>query len=153
VEFDIKIFDETILRENYDDFLALKNYNSSLHFDQGDIDGFNRKKIDELFGYFPQGKAFVLGAFIESKLVGFIWGYPRVFFEEKRMFINSLVVDKEYAKLGIGKQLIKQLGQCAKSKLNCEALDLMVASSNKNAIGFYEHLGFNVERHQMRVSI
>lgn len=153
MSIDIKTIDMGLLQEKYEEFLTLKNYNSSLHFDKGDIDGFNRKKLNELFEHLKQERAYLFGAFDGGRLVGFIWGYPRTFFDEKRIFINSLVVAKEYEKMGIGKLLVKRIGWFAKNELRCEALDVMVAKKNENAIGFYEHLGFKAERVQMRLPL
>ena len=92
--------------------------------------------------------AIVYGAYDKSKLVGFIWGYPRNFFDEKRIFINCLVVNKEYEKQGIGKKLINRLEDFAKEN-KYDSIDLTVAPFNENAVGFYNHMGFESERIQM----
>lgn len=150
---DIKSIDTELLKEKFEEFILLKNYNSSLHFDKGDIDRFNRQKTEELFEYLRQQKAYVFGAFEGDNLIGFIWGYPRIFFNENRIFINSLVVSKKYAKQGLGKRLIDTLAQFAKHELDCDALDVTVAPANVNAVGFYDHLGFKPERIQMRIGL
>lgn len=149
----IKKINSDLLKEKFEEFIVLKNYNSSLHFNEGDIDGFNRKKTTELIDYICEQKAYVFGAFDGNNLIGFIWGYPRIFFNEKRIFINSLVVAKEYAKQGLGKKLIEVLANFAKEELGCNALDVTVAPFNFNAVGFYEHLGFESERIQMRMKL
>ena len=137
-----------ILSEQFEEFMILKNYNSLIHFPNKDVDKFNRKKMTELVNYLKEKKAIVYGAYDKSKLVGFIWGYPRIFFDEKRIFINCLVVNKRYEKQGIGKKLINKIENFAKEN-KYDSIDLTVAPFNKNAVGFYEHIGFESERIQM----
>src|SRR5699024_7018869 len=119
----------------------------------GDIDSFNKKKSNELFEYMDKNAAYVVGAFDDKKLIGFIWAYPRIFFIEKRLFINTLVVSKEYSGRGIGKSLISYLTSFAKKNLDITSLDVNVYPKNANAIGFYKHLGFEDERIQMKKEI
>ena len=112
------------------------------------INNFNEPERE----YLKEEKAFVYGAYNKQELVGFIWGYPHIFFDEKRIFINCLVVEKEYEKKGIGKKLINKINEYA-SKNKYDSIDLTVAPFNKNAVGFYEHIGFKSERVQMYKSI
>ena len=143
----IKI-DSKLLLEQFEEFMILKNYNSLIHFPNKDVNEFNQKKMTELIDYLNEEKAIVYGAYDKSKLVGFIWGYPRTFFDEKRIFINCLVVNKEYEKQGIGKKLINRLEDFAKEN-KYDSIDLTVAPFNENAVGFYNHMGFESERIQM----
>lgn len=137
-----------ILLSDFEQFLKLKNYNSLIHFPNKDVNSFNKKKLLELVEYLKEEKAFVYGAYYGQKLVGFIWGYPHIFFDEKRMFINCLVVEKDYEKNGIGKKLINKMNEFAIEN-NYDSIDLTVAPFNENAIGFYRHIGFESERIQM----
>ena len=141
-----------MLNDNYKKILELKNYNSKLHFPNKDVNSFNEKKLNELKQYMEEEKAFVYGAFYNNELIGFIWGYPHIYFDSRRMFVNSLVVEKKYEKNGIGRQLINELINCAK-ELKMDEIDLTVAPFNENAMKFYEHLGFVSERIQMKLSI
>ena len=141
-----------ILSSEFEQFLKLKNYNSLIHFPNKDVNNFNKNKLLELIEYLKEEKAFVYGAYNKQELVGFIWGYPHIFFDEKRIFINCLVVEKEYEKKGIGKKLINKINEYA-SKNKYDSIDLTVAPFNKNAVGFYEHIGFKSERVQMYKSI
>ena len=142
-----------LFEEKFEEFILLRNYISSFHSQSDSINEFNRRKMEELVSYLEQQKAYVYGAFDIDKLVGFIWGYQREFFYEKRMFINSLVVAKDYSKMGLGRKLIDTLKDFANNELSCEAIDVTVFPGNQNAMGFYEHLGFKPERIQMRVGI
>lgn len=143
----INIDDKSLLNQ-FEEFMILKNYNSQIHFPNKDVDSFNRKKMLELIEYLKEEKAIVYGAYDKEKLVGFIWGYSHVFFDEKRIFINCLVVDKKYEKCGIGKMLINRIEEFAKQN-KYDSLDLTVAPFNENAVGFYKHIGFKEERIQM----
>ncbi|WP_164544056.1 GNAT family N-acetyltransferase [Jeotgalibaca ciconiae] len=150
----IKQIDEIMLESIFEELIELKNYSSSLHFNNAnEINNYNRVKTKELFQYIPQYKAFLFGAFEEEKLIGFIWGYPRTFFNEERIFINSLVVSKSYQNRGIGKKLIEKIKLFAKDTLNYQALDLTVIPTNDKAIKLYENLGFKSERIQMRLEL
>lgn len=52
--------------------------------------------------------------------------------------IEGLFVRKEFQKSGIGKKLIEQ------AKKDFHTLSLYVYAKNKNAIAFYEHMGFTI---------
>ncbi len=56
-------------------------------------------------------------------------------------YIEDLCVLKSHQKMGIGKKLIERCRQIAEEK-NCKMIDFGVWSFNKNAISFFESLGF-----------
>lgn len=141
-----------LLEKHYDELLSLKNYNSSLHFKSDYIDIFNRNKLNELYEYLPTKKAILYGAFKDDNVKGFIWAYPRIFFDENRLFINTIVVSKDFQKMGIGKKLFELIYNEALTN-NVDAIDLTVKSDNYGALGFYDSLGFQSERIQLRLGI
>ena len=144
----IKVIDSSTLSAEFEQFLILKNYNSEIHFPGSNVNDFNQTKLEELKQYLDEEKAYVFGAYLGKILIGFIWGYPHIFFDEKRIFVNCLVVNKEYEKNGIGKRLLAEIEKIAINK-GFDSIDLTVAPFNTNAVGFYEHIGFKSERIQM----
>ncbi|WP_135824347.1 GNAT family N-acetyltransferase [Halorussus ruber] len=56
-------------------------------------------------------------------------------------YILFLAVSPEFRGEGIGKRLVGQVAE------NHDSVTCHARASNQNALGFYEHLGFEVERH------
>ncbi len=147
---EIKRLNKEILDTYFDDILKLKNYSSSLHFkDSQKINEFNKSKINDIYKYLQEDKVVLFVALDINKIVGYVWGYPHEFFYEKRMYVNSLVVDEKYSRNGIGRNLLKTLEQYAKEN-NFMALDLNVSPQNESALHLYEKMNFEIERYQMR---
>lgn len=57
-------------------------------------------------------------------------------------WIGLLYVDPKYRKQHIAKMLVDQIKKNFKSK-DCESIRLIVGTSNKQALSFYDHLGFS----------
>lgn len=57
--------------------------------------------------------------------------------ENMQCFVEDLVVDKEYRNRGIGKSLLQNAIDYAKSK-NCDVVELTTYLNNEKAIKFYE---------------
>ena len=76
----------------------------------------------------------------DGKIAGFISFYCNDYFS-KTAFISMIIVDEKCQGKGLGKVLMKHaIDYCRTQKMKC--LKLEVACSNKNAISFYEKLGF-----------
>jgi ribosomal protein S18 acetylase RimI-like enzyme len=149
-QLEIRKMDHAELQEHFDDFLALFAENTRGHvIDQVIEDKYILFKARELFAYLDQGKAILLGAFAENKLVGFLWAYPRIFLEESRLYINAMIVADKYRGKGLGKMLVLQLEEYAREN-KIFAIDVQTASFKTEAIEFYRKLGFEHERVQMR---
>jgi ribosomal protein S18 acetylase RimI-like enzyme len=56
-------------------------------------------------------------------------------------YILFLAVEPEFRGEGVGKRLVGQVAE------NHDSVTCHARASNQNALGFYEHLGFEVERH------
>ena len=73
-------------------------------------------------------------------------------YKQKICFIEDICVDKNYQKQGIGKELFKSIKDFAKDN-ECNEIELNVWEFNKNAISFYEHLGFKTSRRIMGLEV
>lgn len=71
---------------------------------------------------------------------------------KKVMFVKSITNDKNYIGLGIGKQMMNYIMELAKEE-KCDVIELQVNSRNKNAIGFYEHLGMKEKSRIMELTL
>ena len=118
-------------------------------YEQEKIEAFCRQKVSELPGYMEKGMAYVFAALADDgTLAGFLWSYPRNFFEEKRLFINGIAVSEPFEGRGIARRMMQALFTFAKEN-GYGAVDLTVAPFNQRAVGFYHGLGFEDERIQM----
>ena len=79
------------------------------------------------------------------------WNDPLII-SKKTMFVKSIANDKNYIGLGIGKQMMKYIMEQAKEE-KCDVIELQVNSRNKNAIGFYEHLGMKEKSKIMELDL
>lgn len=139
----------------FEALLELKYRSISLNFCEGDYSNLKetcREKLLELPGYIEDGKAVVFGAISNNVMVGFLWAYPRTFFNQPRMFINGIAVIEEAVGTGVAKMLVNELKEYA-SNHGYHGIDLTVAPFNEKAVGFYRHLGFEDERIQMRLPL
>ncbi|MEM5776064.1 MAG: GNAT family N-acetyltransferase [Anaerolineaceae bacterium] len=67
-------------------------------------------------------------------------------------YMDTLCVDEDYHRLGIGKMLFDAAAQQAKLR-GAVRLELHVAAFNQTAIRFYEHLGLSVKNLAMEIEI
>lgn len=141
------------LSNHFDEFLSLFAENTRGHVINKEIeDQYILSKAKELLVYLNEKKAILLGLYSLDKLIGFLWAYPRVFFEEERLYINSLIVRDGYRGKSFGQQLLKELENIALEK-KIAAIDVTTASFKTDTINFYEKNGFRHERVQLRKSI
>ena len=68
------------------------------------------------------------------------------------LFIEDIVVDKNYYNEGIGTKLFTFIEEKARL-LNIDSIELNVWNLNENALKFYEKMGFKVQRMQMEKRI
>ncbi|MFN7239837.1 MAG: GNAT family N-acetyltransferase [Chitinophagales bacterium] len=84
---------------------------------------------------------FVYVAEIENKVVGMaLYYYGFSTWKGRSLHLEDLIVNEKYRKLGIGKALMNQVIQVAKSE-NVERMSWEVLDWNEPAIKFYESLG------------
>lgn len=69
----------------------------------------------------------------------------------KTLIIEDIVVDSEYRKQGIGKEIYNYILSVATER-NVDDLELNVWAFNENAIKFYESLGMTVKNMKMEYS-
>lgn len=125
--------------------LLEESYNVSFSNYKVAKDYFNNK-LEILLEYISKGQAIAFGAF-NSKLIGLIWCYPRLFLNEKRLHINHFVVSELFRGLGIGSMLMKEVeGYAIENEI--KIIDLMV-TSNSPSVNFYKQNEFFIERYQM----
>lgn len=149
----IRRIDSDELKKHFADFVLLFAENTRGHvIDHKIEDVYILHKVKELIEYLAQEKAVLFGMFSHKKLVGFLWSYPRVFLEEKRMYINSLIISSKYRGKSYGQMLIKELEKYTVEN-NLFAIDVTTASFKTDAIEFYKKIGFKPERVQMRKAL
>lgn len=99
----------------------------------------NDSSIESLAKKFCENAEFFIAKH-NSITAGFISFYCNDF-SSKTSFISMIIIDKNYQGKGLGKELLKKaIDYCKAQKMKCVKLE--VACSNKNAISFYEKLGF-----------
>jgi ribosomal protein S18 acetylase RimI-like enzyme len=146
----IKLLTHTDLSLYFIDFYILFSENTRGHEIKREIpESYIKQKVNELFSFLKSDNAFLLGAVHEEVLIGFLWAYKRVFFEEQRIYINSMIINETHRGNNVGKSLMKELEKIALAN-NISVLDVSTASFKQEAIKFYESLGFKSERIQFR---
>lgn len=136
---------------HFEELFALKCRSLRKSFQEGQCNNLEvvcREKLLELPKYVNDGKAIVFGAFEDQKMIGFLWAYPRTFFNQPRMFINGIAVEEAYEGMGVAKSLVEEMKVYATNN-DYTGIDLTVAPFNEKAVGFYRHIGFEDERIQM----
>lgn len=128
---------ESLLKESYD--ISFKNQKFPKEY--------FANKIKDLETFIQEGKAISFIARINNKMVGFIWGYTRIFLEQKRIHINHFVVNNKFQGFGIGRELNNQIENYAREN-NIDSIDLMVTLDSPS-VKFYEHFDYKGERIQM----
>ena len=119
-------------------FVLEENFNGDLTYEAN-------KSIENMEKFINDESAYIIGAFEEEKLIGFIWAYKKLFNRKEKIHISYLFVDSNFRRQGIASKLFKCIVEYA-HKNNIKELELMVTNDNKNAINFYEKLGFSIER-------
>ena len=72
--------------------------------------------------------------------------------DRKILYLDDLCVDETKRGSGTGKLLMEHIKKYAK-EINADNLELNVWSFNKQAISFYEHMGFTVQKSTMEIKI
>lgn len=82
-----------------------------------------------------------------QEIIGYVVGYvlqdkkSLETYPWKRGYIDELYIKEKYRKMGIGKELLSTMINHFKSK-NCDTIGFNAMIANKNAIAFYEKMGF-----------
>jgi PhnO protein len=111
-------------------------------------DLYNNNLKYEIFAKIYKEKVFdnnsyYIVAVINGKIVGVLTSeiQTKLHREKKQIFVEDLVVDKNYRNNGIGKELLQNAIEYAK-KQDCEIVELTCYLKNDNAHKFYEDNGF-----------
>jgi ribosomal protein S18 acetylase RimI-like enzyme len=75
-----------------------------------------------------------------------------IFKPRRTAHIEELIVSEQYRGAGVGRRLIQAAQAWAMHK-DVDAIDLWVWKENKNAIGFYQHLGYESIRYVMELKL
>lgn len=109
-------------------------------------DEFCAKKIDGLYRYLEEGRAYLFGAFNEkNELLGFVWGHPCIVLTERRCHNAYGAVMPEARGQGIHGKLMHALEQYAKA-LGFKYVELAATVENPKVIGHYKKRGYVEER-------
>ncbi len=115
-------------------------------------DEYIKTKFYELENYFKSNNLIFLGCEFENNIIGFLWAYERIFIEEKRIYVNSFIIEEKYRSYGIGSALLKILEEIAKQR-NIKVIDVSTSTFKENTIEFYKKNDFIPERIQLRKEI
>lgn len=147
---EIKILTKEFLKIHYNEFYKLFAENTRGHeIDKEISDSYIEKKANEIFNFMETDSTFIIGAILENKIVGILWAYKRIFLEESRIYINTLIINDTNRGLGIGKKLMAEIESVAKIN-NINTIDVSTSTFKKDAIKFYEDLGYTSERVQFK---
>ena len=135
-------------------YLVRNLYNMHVKERKDIISPDNRKytesEFNDLFNY---NYNILLGAEVNKKLIGLCIGDIREYVRGyKVIFISELIVDENYRKQGIGKELLKYAKQEGKQK-GAKRLELSVYNFNENAMEFYKSIGMTPLRTVMEEKI
>lgn len=117
--------------------------------DERKTDAYANKKISGMKDYLKNDDTVAFLACIEEKTVGWIWCHEIMRLDEKMLHIAFFSVLPEYQGRGIGSKLLAEAENYA---INAHyiGLDLLVVSSNENAISVYEQNGFETDKYLMK---
>lgn len=125
--------------------LLIISYKDNFYISENQCNSTVENKILELYEYIKLNKAILYGAFIDDYLVGIVWLYKHDYFDEPRLHVNHIVVDKNFRKQGIAKKLLAKTEEVA-SDLKVSTIDLFVSENNYVATEMYNGLGYLTER-------
>ena len=86
----------------------------------------------------------ILVAIDKEKIIGYI-AYGIKEKHSKKIHVDQLVITEEYRRYGLGKKLMDEVRNIG-IKNNCDRIELDCWMFNTNALGMYEHIGFDKQR-------
>ena len=105
-------------------------------------------QLKSLKDHLEKQDAIVFVAEDNDMIEGFIWCHEIIRISEKRLHISHFCVKEQFRNKGIGSSLMKEVKKYADDS-DYSGIDLMVTATNANAVQFYEHNGFHIERYLM----
>lgn len=94
------------------------------------------------------GSAIILGAIIDQKLVGFLWGYEIRFLQEKRIHVSFISIYPENQGKRVGTELLNAI-RCIAEEREINAIEVLCAKENETAFHYYMKNGFEIDRYKM----
>ena len=150
INYEVKQLDSALLKDYFNDFYTLFAENTRGHEQYKEItESYISGKANEIFKYIDNHDSVILGCIYENNLVGLLWSYKRVFLEEKRFYVNSMIIKDIYRGMGIGKKLMDEL-EIVALRNNIYTIDVSTSTFKVDSINFYENLGFTSERIQFK---
>ena len=106
----------------------------------GDVRRFYEEYFKEELAHFEEGHLFWTQAFLNNKLVG--WATFELESQEAdAAYMNLLIVDPEYQRMGFGKRLTFSI--CSEELFsNIQAINLLIRKINLDGYDFYYKIGF-----------
>lgn len=135
----IKHFEEELLKIHRERRPDIFDDGDPLHYDM------YRSQLND--------KRFIILVYEEDEVVGYIcaslFEYRNALLKPIRGYhISDLFVEEKRRRNGIGRELIKALKEKAKAE-GIDRIELMVWTFNKEALAFYEKLGFSCKNYTL----
>ena len=139
-------------RRHEGELARLLHENYRIGFPDSDVElAYAAEKIRGLVRYLETNDAVVYGALDDGRLLGFLWGVRRMILSTPRFHINELIVAADCRGQGIGRRLVDAFVEDA-ARNGVDTVDLFCSKTNAGGVAFYESLGFEIERYQMRLT-
>ncbi len=123
--------------------------NMMRHYEAGKVDAdYFETKTSEIRDYLEQQKAVIFVYIVSKRVRGCIWAYPKLFLNERRLFVQLLQVNADSRNLGIGRVLLHTIEEYA-AKNEYDAVDMITSANNEGALRFYQREGYEFERIQL----
>lgn len=123
--------------------------NMMRHYNKGKVnDEYFEIKTSEIKVYLNEKKAVIFLYVINENVKGCIWAYPKVFLDERRLFVQLLQVHPENRSCGIGSKLLETIEKYAQEH-KYDVIDMITSSNNEGALRFYQREGYKFERIQL----
>lgn len=104
---------------------------------------FLEERLSKIRQYLENDEGIIIGAFENNTIIGYIWFFKT---DSNRLHINEFVVSNRFRGEGIGTMLMAEVYKVAE-KFGINQIELKVSNSNKNAVEFYQHKNFEIERY------
>ena len=136
-----------------DQIAGLLNCSVRINFPGAQVeDTYGSDKCRDVETFLKNGTAIVFAAIEGKMLAGWVWCHQIHRLDGARIHIAEIAVAEEWHRRGVGSKLIDAAEQYA-AENGYNAIDLLVTSSNLNAVCFYEKAGFKPERYLMKKNI
>lgn len=103
------------------------------------------KYVKDMKKFIKDGSAIIFGAFDNDKIVGFHWGYEIKNINERRIHSYHVAIEYDYRGQKIGSRFFKMFEEEA-LKRDIYVIEAMCTYSNKIAVNYHLHNGFEIER-------